>query len=264
MNSFRPSNNNEMLSTDHLQRVMIVDDHELFRHGLRDLINSMEGFQVVAEAHSCKETLALVKQMRIDLVMLDMYLPDGDGIQVIRQLQQQISPPPYVIILSALMIDETLVDAILAGASGYLTKDMPAGDIAKSLKGVQRGELALPRVVTANLVRLLVQKYAQTEAEVVTNQQDTSTSNASLSQTDEINRPVSSSNAAMQMLTLQEAKVFQLLRHGHSNKQIASRLSISHYTVGKHVQNILRKLGVTNRTQAVTYTSFEGDTDHSE
>lgn len=263
MNSFVSSNSNEMLSTDHLQRVMIVDDHELFRHGLRDLINSMEGFQVVAEAHSCKDALALAKQMRIDLVMLDMYLPDGDGIQVTRQLQQQVTPPPYVIILSALMRDETLVDAILAGASGYLTKDMPAGDIAKSLKGVQRGELALPRVVTANLVRLLVQKYAQTEAEVATNQQDTLTSDASPSQTDEMNQPVSSSNTATQMLTPQEAKVFQLLRHGHSNKQIAHRLYISPYTVGKHVQNILRKLGVANRTQAVSYTSFEGDTDHS-
>jgi two-component system response regulator DevR len=261
MNSFVSSNSNEMLSTNHIQRVMIVDDHELFRHGLRDLINSMEGFQVVAEAHSCKDALAQVKQMRIDLVMLDMYLPDGDGIQVTRQLRQQVTPPPYVIILSALMIDETLVDAILAGASGYLTKDMPAGDIAKSLKGVKRGELALPRVVTANLVRLLVQKYAQTE--VATNQQDTPTSIASPPQTDEMNQPVSSPNTAIHMLTPQEAKVFQLLRHGQSNKQIAHRLYISPYTVGKHVQNILRKLGVANRTQAVSYTSFEGDSDHS-
>ena len=263
MNSFLPSNNNEMLSANHLQRVMIVDDHELFRHGLRDLINSMEGFHVVAEAHSCKDALALVKQMPIDLVMLDMYLPDGDGIQITRQLRQQVTPPPSVIILSALMIDETLVDAILAGASGYLTKDMPAGDIAKSLKGLQRGELALPRVVTANLVRLLVQKHAQTESEVVTSQQDTPTSTASPSQTDEVYQPASSSNAAIQLLTPQEAKVFQHLRQGHSNKQIAHRLRISPYTVGKHVQNILRKLGVANRTQAVSYTSFEGDTDPS-
>jgi two-component system, NarL family, response regulator DevR len=248
-----------MPSTDHPQRVMIVDDHELFRHGLRDLINSIEGFQVVAEAHFCKEALALAKQQRIDLVMLDMYLPDGDGIQVTRQLRQQVTPPPKVIILSAFIRDETLVDAIVAGASGYLTKDMPAGDIAKSLKGLQHGELALPQVVTANLVRLLVMKYTQPGAEITTNEQN----HASPSQTDEMNQPVSSPDTSMPALTPQEARVFHLLRHGQSNKQIALRLSISHYTVGKHVQNILRKLGVANRTQAVSYTSFEGDSDHS-
>ncbi len=262
MNSSISSNKNEMPSTGYPQRVMIVDDHELFRHGLRDLINSIEGFQVIAEAQFCKEALAIAKQKRIDLVMLDMYLPDGDGIQVTRQLRQQLTPPPNVIILSAFMRDETLVDAILAGASGYLTKDMPAGDIAKSLKGVKRGELALPGVVAANLVRLLVQKYAQAEPKVVTTQQVTPISDGTSSQTDEMNLPVLSSNTAIQMLTPQEAKVFQLLRNGLSNKQIAHRLDISPYTVGKHVQNILRKLGVANRTQAVSYTSFEGDTAH--
>jgi DNA-binding NarL/FixJ family response regulator len=263
MNSSISSNTNEMLSTSYPQQVMIVDDHELFRHGLRDLINSIEGFQVVAEAQLCKEALALAKQKRIDLVMLDMYLPDGDGIQVTRQLRQQVTPPPNVIILSAFMRDETLVDAILAGASGYLTKDMPAGDIANSIKGVKRGELALPGAVAANLVRLLVQKHAQAEPKVVTVQHVTSTGYASSSQTDEINLPVLSSNTAIHMLTPQEARVFQLLRNGYSNKQIAHRLDISPYTVGKHVQNILRKLGVANRTQAASYTSFEGDSDHS-
>ena len=258
MNSSISSNNNGIPSTGYPQRVMIVDDHELFRHGLRDLINSIEGFQVIAEAQFCQEALALAKQKRIDLVMLDMYLPDGDGIQVTRQLRQQVTPPPNVIILSAFMRDETLVDAILAGASGYLTKDMSAGDIAKFLKGVKRGELALPGVVATNLVHLLVQKYAQTEPEVVTNRQVTVTSDVSLPQTGVMTQVASSPNTATRMLTVQEARVFQLLRHGLSNKQIAHCLSISHYTVGKHVQNILRKLGVTNRTQAVSYTSFEG------
>ena len=130
---------------------MIVDDHEIFRWGLRDLINSIEGFQVVAEAGSCQDALTWVEQMHIDLVVLDMYLPDGDGIQVTRQLKRQAANPPCVIILSAMINDDTLVDAILAGADGYLTKDMPAGDILKSLKGFQRGQLALPRAVTTNL-----------------------------------------------------------------------------------------------------------------
>lgn len=236
-------------------RVLIVDDHEIFRHGLRDLINGIEGFRVVAEANSCKHALALAEERCIDLVMLDMYLPDGDGIEVTRQLRQQVTPPPRVIILSAIIYDDTLVGAILAGAHGYLTKEMPASDIVKALKGFQRGELALLPAVTTSLVELLVKRYSEVEAELSTHH-GPATNELSPSQKDELNSVVASSNISM--LTPQETNVFQLLRYGHSNKQIASKLAISPYTVGKHVQNILRKLGVTNRTQAVSYTSFEG------
>jgi two-component system, NarL family, response regulator DevR len=256
MNTFLSSSDNrEMSLPDRPLRVLIVDDHEIFRHGLRDLINSVEGFQVVAEAGSCKNALALAEQRSIDLVVLDMYLPDGDGIEVTRQLRQQVTPPPRVIILSAVIYDDTLVDAILAGAQGYLTKDMPASDIVNALKGFQRGELALLPTVTTNLVQMLVQKYSEAEAEL-----STQVHNNSIIMTD-ISTPQKdeSPNTAPRMLTSQEDKVFRLLRQGKSNKQIASKLAISPYTVGKHVQNILRKLGVTNRTQAASYTSFEGD-----
>ena len=238
-------------------RVLIVDDHEIFRHGLRDLINGIEGFQVVAEANSCKDALALAEERHIDLVMLDMYLPDGDGVEVTRQLRQQITPPPRVIILSAIIYDDTLLGAILAGAHGYLTKEMPASDIVKALKGFQRGELALLPAVTTNLVKLLVKRHSEVEAELSTHNSP-ATNEIPPSQKDELNSVVASSNSATSVLTPQETNVFQLLRFGHSNKQIASKLAISPYTVGKHVQNILRKLGVTNRTQAVSYTSFEG------
>src|SRR5260221_1134537 len=235
-------------------RVLIVDDHEIFRHGLRDLINGIEGFQVVAEANSCKGALALAEERHIDLVMLDMYLPDGDGIEVTRQLRQQITPPPRVIILSAVIYDDTLVDAILAGAQGYLTKDMPASDIVNALKGFQRGELALLPTVTTNLVQMLVQKYSEAEAELsIQVHNSIIMTDISIPQKEEL------PNTATRRLTSQEDNVFQLLRQGKSNKQIASKLAISPYTVGKHVQNILRKLGVANRTQAVSYTSFEGD-----
>ena len=258
MNAFVSSTENKgsFLPEEPL-RVLIVDDHEIFRHGLRDLINSIEGFQVVAEANSCKDALALAEERRIDLVMLDMYLPDGDGIEVTRQLRQQVTPPPRVIILSAIIYDDTLLGAILAGAHGYLTKEMPASDIVKALKGFQRGELALLPVVTTKLVELLVKRYSEVEAELSIHSSP-ATNELSPSQKDELNSIVASSNSATSVLTPQETNVFQLLRFGHSNKQIASKLAISPYTVGKHVQNILRKLGVTNRTQAVSYTSFEG------
>jgi two-component system response regulator DegU len=258
MNTFVSSTENkESFLPEEPLRVLIVDDHEIFRHGLRDLINSIEGFQVVAEANSCKDALALAEERHIDLVMLDMYLPDGDGIEVTRQLRQQVTPPPRVIILSAIIYDDTLLGAILAGAHGYLTKEMPASDIVKALKGFQRGELALLPTVTTNLVKLLVKRHSEVEAELSTHSSP-ATNELAPSQKDELNSVVASSNSATSVLTPQETNVFQLLRFGHSNKQIASKLAISPYTVGKHVQNILRKLGVTNRTQAVSYTSFEG------
>src|SRR5262249_9208252 len=132
------------------------------------------------------------------------------------------------------------------------TKDMPASDIVKALKGFQRGELALLPTVTLNLVELLVKKYSEVEVELST-RNGPATHEIPAFQKDDV---VASSNISV--LTPQETNVFQLLRYGHSNKQIASKLAISPYTVGKHVQNILRKLGVMNRTQAVSYTSFEG------
>jgi two-component system, NarL family, response regulator DevR len=259
MNPLVFSSSTNALPATHHQRVLIVDDHEIFRHGLRDLIHMVEGFEVVAEGGSCEDALTLVRQMHIDLVILDMYLPDGNGIQTIRQLKREMSNPPCVIILSAMMDNETLVDAMLAGAEGYLTKDIPASDILNALKGFQCGQLALSHSVTTRLVHLLVQKFSEKEAELSSYMHNGITATASSSlETENIHTPAILSNTSSPMLTQQEARVFELLRCGRSNKQIASQLAISPYTVGKHVQKILRKLGVTNRTQAALYTSFEG------
>jgi DNA-binding NarL/FixJ family response regulator len=193
--------------------------------------------------------------MQIDLVILDMYLPDGNGIQTIRQLKREMTNPPRVIILSAMMDNDSLVDAILAGAEGYLTKDLPASVILNSLKGFQSGQLALPKAVTTHLVHLLVQKFSEKEAELSSYlQKGITKTDTSPLETEKINNQAFSASETFSMLTQQEAKVFELLRLGQSNKQIANQLSISPYTVGKHVQKILRKLGVTNRTQAASTT----------
>jgi DNA-binding NarL/FixJ family response regulator len=245
----------------HHQRVLIIDDHEVFRRGLCDLINSIDGFEVVAEGGSCRDALTTVAQMHIDLVILDMYLPDGDGSQIIHQLKKLSTHPLFVVILSAVMSDETLVDAILAGAEGYLTKDMPADAILKSLKGIQEGQLALPRAVTSKLVYLLVQKLSERAEQLSPAQNDIPLITPATLRAENGDRAALPSNKALPTLTQQEARVFELLRSGYSNKQIAARLSISPYTVGKHVQNILRKFGVANRTQAVLYTSSQVDPD---
>jgi DNA-binding NarL/FixJ family response regulator len=261
MDPFILSSHTTRAQTEH-QRVLIIDDHEVFRRGLRDLINGVDGFQVVAEGGSCSDALTKVEQISIDLVILDRYLPDGDGSQLIHQLKKLSDHQLSVVILSAVMTDETLVDAILAGAEGYLTKDMPADAICKSLQGMQEGQLALPRAVTSKLVSLLVQRFAEREAEPPPHAQNgTPPANQARLRAENGDRATLPSNKAVPMLTQQEARVFELLRNGRSNKQIAALLSISPYTVGKHVQNILRKFGVSNRTQAVLYTSFERDID---
>lgn len=261
--SSRSLDKDETIPLNQPLRVMIVDDHEVFRNGLRDLINSIEGFRVVAQAGSCQEAFEQVGKQPIDLVVLDLFLPDGDGIEATRQLLRHI-PQPKVIILSAIMYDEALIGAMLAGAHGYLTKDLSASDILKVLQGILRGEPAMLPTVAANLIHLLVEKYHHMEAVLATYAQNGSmviaegpTSSNGFRQ----HAPSAAQPAAtpLQLLTPQESKVFQLMRQGQSNKQIAARLSISPYTVGKHIQNILRKLGVANRTQAASYTPFEGD-----
>lgn len=248
-------------------RVMIVDDHEIFRHGLRNLINGIQGFLVVAEATSTMQALSLVRSMPIDLVFMDLSLRGEDGLDAILQLKQSISPPS-VIILSATMTNDTLMDAILAGADGYLTKDIPAADIVKLLQGFQQGTLAIPPVVAADVIHILVKKCNDLtwrcdnlEAELILKDLREPKS-AEISARPTLQTGQSSATGlsflAPQSLTPQEEKVFHLMRLGHSNKYIANQLSISHFTVGKHVQNILRKLRVKNRTQAVSYTSFKG------
>lgn len=274
MNPFvsRSKTNRSQQDTGNLQRdlplkVMIVDDHEIFRHGLRDLINGIQGFKVVAEATSTMQALSLVRSIPIDLVFMDLSLRGENGLDATLQLKQSVSPP-FVIILSATMTNDTLMDAILAGADGYLTKDIPATDIVNLLRGFQQGALAILPAVAADVIHMLVKKCNDLtwrcdnlEAELILND---------LRESKRVEIPAPTmlqtgqssakglSFPAPPSLTPQEEKVFQLMRLGHSNKHIAAQLSISHFTVGKHVQNILRKLRAKNRTQAVSHTSFEG------
>jgi DNA-binding NarL/FixJ family response regulator len=274
MNPFvsRSKTNRSQQDTGNLQRdlplrVMIVDDHEIFRDGLRDLINGIQGFMVVAEATSTMQALSLVRSMPIDLVFMDLSLRGEDGLDATLRLKQSVSPP-FVIILSATMSNDTLMDAILAGADGYLTKDIPAADIVNLLQGFQQGALAILPAVAANVIHMLVKKSNDLtwrcdnlEAELILNDLRESKP-AEISAPTMLQTGQSSATGlslpAPPSLTPQEEKVFQLMRLGHSNKHIAAQLSISHFTVGKHVQNILRKLRAKNRTQAVSHTSFEG------
>jgi DNA-binding NarL/FixJ family response regulator len=259
------SSKSAKLQADDLLKVLIVEDHEVFRLGLCDLLKGVEGFRVVAEANCCKDALAQIEAHPVDLILLDLYLPDAEGIDTVHQLRK-IIPQIQVIILSATMNDDLLLCAMLEGASGYLTKDTPAIDIVRALEGYRRGELAMPPTVVARAVNLLVQHNNLLKGELTLSQQNEMKMTGEYEhehvaelQASAMTSSIQSSNPSLQFLTPQEEKIYQFMRRGLSNKQIATQLFISRFTVGKHVQNILRKLGATNRTQAVSYNLFEGD-----
>ena len=257
------SSTSAKLQADELLKVLIVEDHEVFRLGICDLLKGVEGFRVVAQANCCKDALAQIEAHPVDLILLDLYLPDAEGVDTVHQLRK-IIPQIQVIILSATMNDDLLLSAMLAGASGYLTKDTPAIDIVRALEGYRRGELAMPPTVVARAVNLLVQHNNLLKAELTLSQQNEMKmtgehEHVAELQASAITSSIQSSNPSLQILTPQEEKIYQFMRRGLSNKQIATQLFISRFTVGKHVQNILRKLGATNRTQAVSYNLFEGD-----
>lgn len=239
-------------------RVMLVDDHEIFRHGLGHIINNTGGFTVAAEASTCQDALAQFYSTAIDLVFLDLVLPDDNGMELVHILRQH-NTPPYIIVLSAKLNDELLLEAMLAGASGYLTKDIPATEIARLLEGFTRGEFVLTSPIASRLIHLLIAQCHSGEsgqgAENIEAPGSTPPDRRLQGPADLLQKRGTS---PLSHLTAQEDKIFQLMRQGFSNKQIASQLSISRFTVGKHIQNILRKLGVINRTQAASYTSFEG------
>jgi|SRR5581483_11232165 len=244
-------------------RLMIVDDHELLRQGLRKVINTIKGFTVVAEANSCQDALAQIQRTKVDVVFVDLSLPDGNGSELVRVLRQR-SAPPAIVVLSATINDDLLLETMLAGASGYLTKDVLAAEITQLLPGLHRGEMVMTPSIASRLINLLVQKYLTLEMNRITSKGDTSVSTPADQNSYDIHPDISLLNkdtSPLSHLTPQEDKIFQLMRLGLSNKQIASQLAISRFTVGKHIQNILRKLGVSNRTQAAqaaSYTTFEG------
>lgn len=254
------SSKSTKLQADDLLKILIVDDHEVFRSGLRDLLNDIDGFQVVAEASTCHEALAQLATVPVELVLLDLYLSDAKGIDTVQQVRKAF-PQPRIIILSATLDDDLLLESALAGISGYLTKDTSAADIVKTLKGFQQGQLAMIPPVFTRLVELLLTKYHAVSTALTNQQNEIKAFDRATSEipAPHIIPPIHSPRISQPNLTPQEEKVYQLMHRGYSNKQIASQLFISRFTVGKHVQNILRKLGATNRTQAVSYNSFEGD-----
>jgi DNA-binding NarL/FixJ family response regulator len=203
-------------------RILIADDHALFRDGLRSLLGA-HGHEVVGEARNGREAIALAQQIKPDLVLMDISMPELNGLEATRQMTAEV-PQVKVVILTASEDDATLFDAVKAGAQGYLLKNLEAEDFLSLLDRVSRGEPAL----TPTLARRLLQEFAKPpEKEVVSDDAE---------------------------LTPREREVLELMVEGvTSNRKLAKRLNLSENTVKFHVRNILDKLRLHDRAQVVGY-----------
>lgn len=202
-------------------RILIADDHSLFRDGLRSLLAS-QGHEIVAEARNGREAVALAQEKQPDLVLMDISMPELDGLSATRQLAS-LMPEVKVVILTASEDDATLFDAIKAGAHGYLLKNLEADDFFALLDRASRGEPAL----TPTLARRLLQEFA---------------------------KPVEKEKSEEEELTPREREVLELMVEGvTSNRKLAKRLNLSENTVKFHVRNILDKLRLHDRAQVVGY-----------
>jgi two-component system, NarL family, response regulator DegU len=214
-------------------KIVIIDDHQLFREGVKRILDFEENFEVVAEGDDGKQAVELVEQYNPDVVIMDINMPDVNGVEATRKLIEAY-PDTKVIILS-IHDDESYVTHVLkSGAVGYLLKEMDANTLIEAVKVVADGGSYLHPKVTHNLVKEFrrLANDGQAEGEQQGYQKV------------EVRRP-------LHLLTRRECEVLQLLADGKSNRAIGEELYISEKTVKNHVSNILQKMNVNDRTQAV-------------
>ena len=203
-------------------RLLVVDDHEVVRQGLVAMLSRRPNFQVVAEAGTAAESIEMARRFQPDLVIMDVRLPDGSGIEACREIRAEL-PQTRVVILTSYPDEEAVFSAIVAGASGYLLKQVRGRDLVAALESVGRGESLLDPAVTEKVLER-VRRIATGGA------------------TDELAQ-----------LTAQEQKILLLVAEGKTNKEIAADVFLSDKTVKNYVSSILSKLNLQRRAQAAAY-----------
>ena len=208
-------------------RIMLVDDHEVVRLGLKALLGRHPRFEVVAEAGTADEALAKARVQKPDVVVMDVRLPGKSGIDATRDIVAAL-PDTKVIILTSYADDDLLMEAIAAGATGYVLKQIGSDALVKSLEAVSRGEALLdPAMMNKAFARL--REAARKDR-----------------------------GDAFKMLTEQEVKIVALVARGRTNREIAAELYLSEKTVRNYVSSILGKLGLSHRSQAAAYAVEHG------
>jgi len=204
------------------KRIIIVDDHEIVRLGLKSLLDQYPQYDVVSEAKNAKEAIAQVGTYKPDIVLMDIRLPGKSGIDACEEIKLNC-PDVKVIMLTSYAEDEMLFSAIKAGASGYVLKQIDSASLAKSIEAVARGEASLDPAVTQRVFQ-------------------------------EVSRAVKDEEAAsFSELSQQEKMVLKLVSEGRTNREIAQSLYLGEGTVRNYVSSILSKLSVSNRAEAAAY-----------
>jgi len=211
-------------------KIVIIDDHQLFREGVKRILEFEESFEVVAEGDDGKDAVSLIEQYHPDVVLMDINMPEVNGVEATRELVVKF-PDTKVIILSIHDDENYVTHALKSGAMGYLLKEMDADALIEAVKVVSDGGSYLHPRVTHNLISDY-RRLANDEGKGKGFQQT------------EVRRP-------LHLLTRRECEVLQLLADGKSNRAIGEALYISEKTVKNHVSNILQKMNVNDRTQAV-------------
>ncbi|CAL9344728.1 response regulator [Streptomyces sp. NPDC057838] len=200
-------------------RVFLLDDHEVVRRGVHDLLNDEPDITVVGEAANAEQALVRVPALRPDVAVLDVRLPDGDGVSVCRELRSQM-PELSCLMLTSFDDEEALLDSIMAGASGYVLKQIQGSDLVSAVRTVAAGQSLLDPSATARLMARLRQPEPEPEPD------------------------------ALPGLTDREREILALIGEGLTNRQIGQRLYLAEKTVKNHISRLLAKLGVERRIQA--------------
>lgn len=201
-------------------QVFLLDDHEIVRRGVRELLEASGDMEVVGEAGTAAEALARIPATRPQVAVLDVRLPDGNGVEVCREVRSR-HPEVQCLMLTSFSDDEALMDAIMAGASGYVLKQIRGTDLADAIRRVAKGESLLDPAVTRRVL-------------------------------DRLRNPAPADDRLAQ-LTDQERRILDLIARGMTNRQIGNELHLAEKTVKNYVSNLLAKLGMSRRTEAAVF-----------
>jgi len=200
--------------------VFLLDDHEIVRRGVRELLESNDDLAVVGEAGTAAEALARIPATRPRVAVLDVRLPDGNGVEVCRDIRSRM-PDVQCLMLTSFSDDEALIDAIMAGAAGYVLKQIRGNDLADAIRRVARGESLLDPAVTRRVL-------------------------------DRLRNPAPVDDRLAQ-LTDQERRILDLIAKGMTNREIGNEMHLAEKTVKNYVSNMLAKLGMSRRTEAAVF-----------
>jgi two-component system response regulator DevR len=201
-------------------RIFLLDDHEVVRRGVADLLRGEPSFEIVGEASTAAEAMARIPALKPDVAVLDVRLPDGNGVEVCREVRSRV-PELACLMLTSFADDEALFDAIMAGASGYVLKQIRGNDLINAVRSVAAGESLLDPSATARVLDRL--------------------------------RRGEPTDPKLASLTDQERRILELIGEGLTNREIGERMFLAEKTVKNYVSNLLAKMGMERRTQVAAY-----------